>query len=32
MIKDAIRGWLEVARSEGIPIPEQFEKIEVGAI
>jgi predicted RNase H-like HicB family nuclease len=32
MIKDAIGGWLAVARGEGIPIPEQFEGIEVSAI
>ena len=29
MIKDAIEGWLSVAREEDIPIPEQFETIEV---
>ena len=32
MIKDAIEGWLAVAREEGVPIPEQFESIEVTAI
>ncbi len=32
MVKDAMEGWLAVARGEGIPIPEQFESIEVGAI
>jgi predicted RNase H-like HicB family nuclease len=32
MIKDAMGGWLAVAREEGIPIPEQFETIEVTAI
>lgn len=32
MIKDAIAGWLEVARQEGIPIPEQFEAIQLTAI
>jgi antitoxin HicB len=25
MIKDAMKGWLAVAREEGVPIPEQFE-------
>lgn len=32
MIKDAMEGWLAVAREEGIPIPEQLESIRVGAI
>jgi len=32
MIKDAMEGWLAVAREEGIPIPDQFEAIEVAAI
>jgi antitoxin HicB len=32
MIKDAITGWLEVARKEGIPIPEQFESLQLTAI
>jgi antitoxin HicB len=32
MIKDAIDGWLTVAREEGVPIPEQFESIEVTSI
>ncbi|HCP60775.1 MAG TPA: hypothetical protein DIT43_04425 [Dehalococcoidia bacterium] len=32
MIKDAIQGWLAVAREVGAPIPEQFESIEVAAI
>ncbi len=32
MIKDAMGGWLAVARDEGIPIPEQFESIEVAAL
>jgi len=32
MIKDAIGGWLAVAREEGVPIPDQFESIEVAAI
>ena len=26
MIKDAVEGWLIVARKEGLPIPEQFEE------
>ena len=26
MIKDAMRGWLEVAKEEGIDIPEEVEK------
>lgn len=32
MIKDAVEGWLAVAKEERVPIPEQFETIEVGAI
>lgn len=32
MIKDAMEGWLAVAREEGIPIPDQFDSIEVAAI
>ena len=32
MIKDAIEGWLAVAREEDVPIPDQFESIEVAAI
>lgn len=32
MIKDAMEGWLAIARSEGVPIPEQFEKIKVAAL
>jgi antitoxin HicB len=32
MIKDAMSGWLEVAREEGIPVPAQFEKLKVAAI
>lgn len=32
MIKDAMAGWLDVAREEGIPIPEQFEAIRLAAI
>ncbi len=32
MIKDAMEGWLAVAREEGVPIPEQFETIELAAL
>jgi antitoxin HicB len=32
MIKDAMEGWLTVARTEGVPFPEQFEKIKVAAL
>jgi len=32
VIKDAMEGWLGVAREEGIPIPDQLETIEVAAI
>lgn len=32
MIKDAMAGWLEVAGEEGLPIPEQFEAIELSRI
>jgi antitoxin HicB len=32
MIKDAIGGWLEVAKEEGIPIPEQFEDFKAIAL
>jgi len=32
MIKDAMEGWLAVAREEGMPTPDQFEAIEVAAI
>ena len=32
MIKDAMTGWLDVAREEGVPLPEQFESIEVASI
>jgi predicted RNase H-like HicB family nuclease len=32
MIKDAMEGWLAVAREEGMPIPDQFQTIEVAAI
>jgi predicted RNase H-like HicB family nuclease len=31
-IKDAITGWLAVAREEGLPIPEQFEAIHLARI
>lgn len=31
-IKDAITGWLAVAREEGLPIPEQFEAIRLAGI
>ncbi len=32
MIKNAMEGWLAVAREEGVPIPDQFESIEVAAL
>ena len=32
MIKDALAGWLEVAKEEGVPIPEQFDRFKVAAI
>lgn len=32
MIKDAMDGWLAVAREEDIPIPDQLESIEVSTI
>jgi predicted RNase H-like HicB family nuclease len=32
MIKDAMTGWLSVAREEGVPIPEQFEAILLARI
>ena len=32
MIKDAIAGWLAVASEEGLPIPEQFEAIQLARI
>ncbi len=32
MIKDAIAGWLAVAREEGLAIPEQFETINLTTI
>ena len=32
MIKDAIAAWLEVAREEGLPVPEQFEKLQLASL
>lgn len=32
MIKEAMEGWLAVAREEGLPIPDQFEAIEIVSI
>jgi|WetSurMetagenome_2_1015567.scaffolds.fasta_scaffold158677_1 antitoxin HicB len=32
MIKDAIIGWLAVAKEEGIPIPDQFEDFKAIAL
>jgi antitoxin HicB len=32
LIKDAMTGWLAVAREEGLPIPEQFEAIHLARI
>lgn len=32
MIKDAMEAWLEVAKEEGIPIPEQFDRLNIAAI
>jgi antitoxin HicB len=32
MIKDAMAGWLAVAKEEGLPIPEQFEAIQLAGI
>lgn len=32
MIKDAIAEWLKTAREEGIPVPEQFESIQIHTI
>lgn len=32
MIKEAIAGWLEVAKEEGIPIPEHFTTLHLAAI
>ena len=32
MIKDAMAGWLEVARKEGVPVPDQFESVRLAAI
>lgn len=29
MIKDAMEGWLSVAREEGVPLPEKFEDIKL---
>jgi len=31
-IKDAMEGWLSVARAEGVPIPEQFEGMKAVAL
>jgi predicted RNase H-like HicB family nuclease len=31
MINDAMKGWVSVAREEGIPIPEQIEALEAAA-
>ncbi|MDP2919672.1 MAG: type II toxin-antitoxin system HicB family antitoxin [Dehalococcoidia bacterium] len=31
MIKDAMEGWLAIAREQDVPIPEQFEAIEHSA-
>jgi antitoxin HicB len=32
MIKDAMAGWLDVTREEGLPAPEQFENLSLAAI
>ena len=32
MVKDAMAGWLEVARKEGVPIPKQFESIQLATL
>jgi len=32
MIKDAIDGWLAVAKEEGLSIPEPFEKVTVASL
>ena len=32
MVQDAIKGWLAVAREEGVPIPEQFGTIRLARI
>lgn len=32
MIKDAMEGWLAVAREEDVPIPEQFEAIQLAKL
>ena len=28
MIMDAMKGWLSVAREEGVPVPDQFSTLE----
>ncbi len=32
MIKDAIAAWLEVAKEEGLSVPEQFENLSLATI
>lgn len=32
MIKEAMEGWLAVAREEGVPFPEQFATIQVATL
>ena len=32
MIKDAMDGWLAVAKEEGIPVPRQLETLEIASI
>lgn len=32
MIKDAMQGWLAVAKEEGVPFPEHFETIEIATL
>lgn len=32
MIMDAMKGWLAVAKEEGIPIPDQFNTLEASAV
>ncbi len=32
MIKDAMGGWLATAEEEGLPIPEQFQAIQLAGI
>ena len=32
MIKDAMAGWLAVAKEEGLPVPEHFENIQLNKI